>query len=274
MQSSIGRHLDVFREIIDVVAAGLQDLGYPTTAMVNEFAPDARHIVFCPHLLRAEDVERVPASSILYNFEPLNPPIFDSVGTFLVHYAPRFPVWDYSSANVAFLRERGSSAVHVPLGYAPVLSRIAPAPVQDIDVLFYGDVSPRRESILKALEATGLSLTIASDVYGTERDALIARSKVVINIHTHDGIKALETPRIFYLLANGKAVVTERKADVEIEEDLRNAMVCAPYGRLVEACVELVRDPPLRAKLQEAGLRCMQRRSETEILRRALNGVR
>ncbi|HUP94461.1 MAG TPA: tetratricopeptide repeat protein [Burkholderiales bacterium] len=274
LRSSIGRHLEVFREVIDVVAAGLQDLGYPTTAMINEFAPDARHIVFCPHLLRAEDLERVPASSILYNFEPLNPPIFDSVGIFLTHYAPRFQVWDYSSANVAFLSARGSSAVHVPPGYAPVLSRIDPSPVQDIDVLFYGDVSPRRESVLKALEATGLNITIASDVYGTERDALIARSKVIINIHTHDGIKALETPRISYLLANSKAVVTEQKADVEIEEDLRNAMVCAPYNGLVEACVELVRDSPRRAKLQEAGLRCMQQRSETEILRRALNVVR
>ena len=45
MRSSIGRHFEVFREVIDVVAAGLAELGYTSVAMVNEFAPPASHIV-------------------------------------------------------------------------------------------------------------------------------------------------------------------------------------------------------------------------------------
>src|SRR5438045_2030329 len=98
MRSSIGRHLEVFRELIELVACVLAELGFSSVTMVNEFAPAGRHIVFCPHLLRAQDVQRVPASTILYNFEPLDPPVFDSVGTFLAEYAPRFRVWDYSAA--------------------------------------------------------------------------------------------------------------------------------------------------------------------------------
>jgi hypothetical protein len=272
MRSSIGRHLEVFREVIDLVAAGLADLGYSSIVMVNEFSPDKNHIVFCPHLLRAEDVERVPPTTILYNFEPLNPPVFDSVGTFLAHYAPRCVVWDYSVANVQYLRSSGCNARHVPIGYAPVLTRIAPAPVQDIDILFFGDISARRARILDALRETALNVVIVSDVYGPERDALIARAKVVLNIHNHDGIKALETPRVFYLLANRKAVVTEIKEDVEFEEDLRRVMVGVPYHGLVQACVELVGDARRRAALEEAGFQCIKARDEAKILAAALGG--
>lgn len=271
MQPSIGRHLDVFSEVIDVVAAGLADLGCPTMRLVNEFADGEEHIVFCPHLLRAEDVQRVAPSTILYNFEPLNPPVFDSVGTYLTHYAPRFRAWDYSADNVSYLQSRGCTAAHVPLGYADVLSRIERAPEQDIDVLFYGHLSPRRTKVLDALRATGLNLVVLADAYGAERDALIARAKIVLNVHNHDGIKALETPRVFYLLANRKAVVTESKPDVPLDDDLRRAMLVAPYEGLVDACVALVRDSARRAALEEAALLCMKARPEAKILADALD---
>jgi hypothetical protein len=274
MRSKIGRHLEVFREVMDVVAAGLDALGYECVLLQNEFAPEGRHIVFCSHLLRAEDAERVPASTILYNFEQLNPPVFDNVGTFLTHYAPRLTVWDYSLSNVAYLGARGCRVEHVPLGYAPALTRIERSRTQDIDVFFCGDQSERRARVLDALRAAGLNVVAVSDVYGNERDALIARAKVVLNVHNHLEVQALETPRVFYLLANRKAVVTELKEGVEIEEDLRHAMVGAPYERLVEACVQLVGDAGLRARLEDRGFRCMQARDESRILARALGASR
>jgi hypothetical protein len=273
MRSSIGRHLEVFRELIELVAGGLAEIGYSSVTMINEFAPAHRHIVFCPHLLRAQDVQRVPASTILYNFEPLDPPVFDSVGTFLADYAPRFRVWDYSAANVQYLRRLGCQAQHVPVGYAPLLSRIARPPEQDIDVLFYGDISPRRAHILDRLRQTGVNVVVVSDLYGGERDALIARAKVVLNIHNHDEIKALETPRVFYLLANRKAVVTEVNEDVEIEPDLRSAMALSSYELLVQTCVDLIADEQRRAMLEERGFACMKARVEARILASALREV-
>jgi hypothetical protein len=141
-------------------------------------------------------------------------------------------------------------------------------------VLFYGDVSARRARVLDALSATRLNVVIASDVYGAERDALIARSKLVLNVHNHDGIKALETPRLFYLLANRKAIVTELKPDVPMDEDLRRAMAGAPYDNLVSACLDLAADAPRRAALAEAGLHCMKARDEAGIIAKALDAAK
>ncbi|HVC63216.1 MAG TPA: hypothetical protein VND19_22990 [Acetobacteraceae bacterium] len=36
---------------------------------------------------------------------------------------------------------------HVPIGYVPQSTRIAPVPAQDIGVLFYGSVTPRRAGL-------------------------------------------------------------------------------------------------------------------------------
>ena len=271
MRPTIGRHLEVFQEVIDVVAAGLAEIGYASTLRINEFVPGENHIVFGPRMLRAEDVERVPASTILYNFEPLSVAVSDERQVFLTHYAPRFVVWDYSVSNVEYLTALGCRARHVPLGYAGALTRIEPAREQDIDVFFYGEITARRACILDALRAADLNVVAVSDLYGEERDRLIARAKVVLNIHRDEAIRALETPRVFYLLANRKAVVTERKADVEIEDDLACAMVGAPYDGLIDACVDLVRDSGRRARLEDAGFACMKARNEADILAAALD---
>ncbi len=66
-------------------------------------------------------------------------------------------MWDCSAQNVAAIRQAtGHPDVHhVPIGCMPQLTRIAAAPEQDIDVLFYGSVTPRRETVLQALDASG-----------------------------------------------------------------------------------------------------------------------
>jgi hypothetical protein len=271
MCPTVGRHFEVFREVIEVVAAGLEDLGHTTSKTLNEFVAGERHIVFCPRLLRAENVDSIPPSTILYNFEPLELPVFDERKAFLSHYAPRFRVWDYSAANVRYLARLGIEARHVPLGYAAPLTRIERAPEQDIDVLFYGEVTARRAAVLDAFRGTGLDVVTATDTYGPERDALIARAKVVLNIHRDEDVQALETPRVFYLLANRKAVVSEAKARVDIEPDLQSCVVMAPHSDLVSACVALVQDRSRRAALEDAAFRWISARDEARILAAALD---
>jgi hypothetical protein len=273
MCPSVGRHLEVFREVIEVVAAGLAELGYATSTRVNEFVAGERHIVFCPRLLRAEDVDSIPRSTILYNFEPLELPVFDERRAFLSHYAPRFRVWDYSAANVRYLARLGIEARHVPLGYAAPLTRIERALKQDIDVLFYGEVTARRAAVLEQFRDTGLNVVAVTDVYGSERDALIARAKVVLNIHRDDDVRALETPRVFYLLANRKAVVSEAKPGVDMEPDLQACIVVAPHADLVSACVALVQDARRRTALEEAAFRWISARHEARILAAALDAT-
>ena len=106
---------------------------------------------------------------------------------------------------------------YVPIGYVPELTRIAPAP-EDIDVLFYGALSERRYAVLRDLHDRGLRVKWLLGAFGASRDAWIARSKIVINVHYWEA-KIFEIARVSYLLANRRAVVSERGADPTLERD-------------------------------------------------------
>ena len=97
-----------------------------------------------------------------------------------------YPVWDYSRNNSAALYRLGvRRASLVPIGYAPELTRICPLE-ENIDVLFYGAVNERRGRALQRMKDRGLRTVVAFGAYGAERDALIARSRIVVNIHYYE----------------------------------------------------------------------------------------
>ncbi len=170
------------------------------------------------------------------------------------------PVWDYSSRNVDFFNVVWQIAhvQHVELGYAPELSRIKTLlPYTQIsneakthDVAFFGSVNPRRQHILDALSAAGLSVNVLSGFYGEHRDAQIARATLVINISFYEDA-ILEMARLGYLFTNGIPVVSEisTQSAQEIDPDLYNALQPVLLDDLVARCIELVNDAEKRSDL-------------------------
>ena len=65
--------------------------------------------------------------------------------------------------------------------------------------------------MLNALRGGGFRVEWLLNLYGADRDALLARSKIVINMHQHDA-QVFEIVRVSYLLANRRTVVSERGA--------------------------------------------------------------
>ncbi len=222
------------------------------------------------HLLPPADALRLPIGTIVYNLEQIRPGAWAAHAGYL-NLLLRLTVWDFDAANVEAIRQAtGHRAVHhVPIGYVPQLTRILPTPAQDLDVLFYGSITPRRKAIFQALAAAGMTVHVAFGVYGSQRDALIARAKVVLSLHAHDNW-GFETVRIGWLLANRKAVVCEANAPTDVDADLRDAVLGVPYAQLVEACRTLVRDDVARHRLEQTGWAAFSARDEAAILRRAL----
>ncbi|MGO9836799.1 MAG: glycosyltransferase [Polyangiaceae bacterium] len=152
----------------------------------------------------------------------------------------------------------------------PELTRIAPAADQDIDVLFYGSISPRRRRLLEALARRGLDVVEVFACYGRQRDELIARAKVVLNVHFFDrGI--FEMVRVSYLWANKVCVVCE---DGRASEAFKDALPVVPYQELVETCVSMVRNPSARRTAAELGFAVMKSRPEATILSEALDSLK
>jgi hypothetical protein len=169
-------------------------------------------------------------------------------------------VWDYRPLGVG----KGRRAKYVPIGYVPQLTRIPKADPQDIDVLFYGSMNDRRAKVLTELREAGLAVVNVFGVYGKERDALIARSKVVLNMHYYEPGE-FESVRVSYLWANRKCVVSEEGR--QSPQDNR-----VEYDRLASVCQYLAERPDQRAKIEDRDFGRFSQRSEAGILREALCG--
>jgi hypothetical protein len=264
-------HASAVAEIVESLVWGFRALGIAADAHDNEVAAGAVNIVFMAHAMGPEDATQLPANAIIYNFEQVGGTINLLTPAFLTAIA-RHRVWDYSRRNMERLAPLTGHRRRqvVPVGYVPALSRIPRAPVQDIDVLFYGAVNPRRRDILLGLQQAGLLVHAPFGVYGAERDALIARAKLVLNVHAQPAAKVLEMVRISYLLANRKAVVTEIDAQTEAADDIGEAVAGVPYDRLIDECCRLVVDATARQDLEDRGFAMFQKRDLVPVLRDAI----
>lgn len=240
-------HAEALTELTLSCYFGLQRLG--ETVSRDMEPPAGRAIVFGAHLLNQSST--LPANAIVYNTEQILPgsPWIRSA------YLDRLRnhvVWDYSERNALRLRELGVPDVrHVPVGYVPELVRIQPV-VEDIDVLFYGSLNERRLYVLDQLKRRGLNVVDLFGVYGQTRDRMIARAKIVLNVHFYES-KIFEIVRVSYLLSNSKAVVCECGSETEIDVHLRDAVYCADYAKLSDACVVLLQDEGMRHALALRG---------------------
>ncbi len=261
-----------FREVAEAVHHSLLALGHDSV-LTNRLDLDERHtIVFGANHLVHYDLEP-PKKPIFYNLEQLgNDSPWMTMPEF-VDLLLRYPTWDYSQANIEYLAGLGlPRPIHVPIGYVPELRRIAPAP-EDIDVLFYGMLSKRRYAVLRDLHDRGFRVKWLSGALGENRDRWIARSKIVLNIHYWDA-KIFEIARVSYLLANRRAVVSERGADPALERELASGVAFADYDALVDRCVELLADERARRKLAERGYQAFSAHDQVAIVDRALSASR
>ena len=209
---------------------------------------------------------KIPENAIVYNLEQFEP---SSTWAHMpyVKLLRTHRVWDYSEINRKALSKAGVKVEAIcGIGHVPELERIPAAPEKDIDVLFYGSLNERRIDLLNTIASRGLQVRTASNLYGAERDAFIARSKVLLNIHFYEA-KVFEIVRVSYLLANGCAVVSETGSSASDEADFQDIVVFAPYEELADACVRLVADPDRRAKLGREAQILFRTRSQADILK-------
>ena len=248
------QHIRCFEEVAQSLQHAFRQLGYDVP-IVRELSQARGRVIAMGGRILHEVTDPLPEGLIIYNFEQVheNGQWFEP-GFPYINFLRRYPVWDYSYRNIEALKKLGVNDVtYCGIGYAPLLSRIDSSPVQDIDVLFVGTPHPRRDYILNELRKRGLNVHVVHGQYGVERDAFIARSKIVINIHMQPA-NVFEIVRVSYLLANAKCVVSEVGDDKLLEVPFSDAVVFAAYEDLVETCIEYVNDDAKRRKQEQKAL--------------------
>lgn len=162
--------------------------------------------------------------------------------TYLNHMKNALEIWDYSLINYKNLRKLGIDKVeYVPLQYMRSVDTIQHQE-KDIDILFYGSINERRQKILDQLDqltTSNLKVVVKTHVWNEERDNLIARSKVITNIHYYNN-SILETTRLSHLLSNGCLVVSERSQDPVLDKWHASYLKFVCCDQLVKTCQQCV----------------------------------
>lgn len=129
-----------FGGIIETVRWGLANLGLEVSYAINRAHSRATNIVFGASMLGLPALSALPENTIIYNLEQMSGLDPADINERVKYCADRFPIWDYSEFNLPTWRALNPNACvrHVPIGYAPILTRIDRAVEQDIDVLLYG----------------------------------------------------------------------------------------------------------------------------------------
>ncbi len=229
-------HSQCFTEVAFLIRNTLRDMEMDCDLTVNEMATDRINVVLGFHLLQNHESLK-KFRYIPYQLEQLSAieGVFSPTVQQILSDASS--VWDYSQENIAFLKQYGIQAKHVPVGFHRSLQQIVQQKDKDIDVLFFGSLGPRREVIINQLmNAAGLRVKTLFGVYSKERDEAIARAKIVLNVH-HYNAKIFEAVRVSYLLNNACCVVSE-ESSVYPYPGVGLALV--PYDSLVQTCATIV----------------------------------
>lgn len=246
-------HVEALAELGELIALGLTDLGHAAAFVRNGIDAAARNIILGCHLADPAWARELPPGTIAVNSEQLAgiPP---AMLTAVIGWGRAVELWDYSERNIALLASRhGVTARHLRLGYHPALHRIGRAADQDLDVYFYGSINERRRRLLAAVQDAGLRLAHSFGTYGAARDAVIARAKLILNIHHYDD-QIFEVVRVSYLMNNAKAVVAEVNPGTAVDAAYLPGLCGVPAEAVVDACRRLVGDAAARGALEEAAL--------------------
>lgn len=250
-------HSQSFTEVAEGLKEGFAELGFVAPIVTTTEQITGRAVILGANLIPSFNLH-VPDDAILFNLEQASSAWFTDAYTNLLR---RHEVWDYSTQNIELLRQKGVTAKFCPIGYEPCLTRIAPRE-EDYDVLFYGSVFGRRTEILRRFQEAGVVVNVLFGCYGSERDAWIARSKIILNLHAYENAP-LERVRLSYLWANKKFIISEQSIDQGLGQDA----VYTPTEQLPAMCYQYLQDPVGRSIVAQRGFDQFSQTRQSEYLK-------
>jgi GT2 family glycosyltransferase len=266
-------------EIAQLVCAGFRDAGLAAELFVDrvpeeETPDDTIQVVITPHEFynlflapQFSEVELRRRARHLYLLGTEQPES-DWFYSNLVIAPYARAMLDINPLGVEGYRARGLRCVHLPLGYHPLLAvtESGPPVERDLDICFLASMTERREKFLAAhadffaqrnchlrLVPIGFAKTETTKSYLTtaERNALLQRSKILLNVHYSD-LRYFEWHRMLVGLANGCCIITETCQGYAPLVPGKHFVMVEPDG-VIRACEYYLTHPEERAAMAEAG---------------------
>ena len=266
-------HYLALQELAELIHFSVLELGLKSQITFNycDNNPSTKNIVLGAHLLNDNLIEDIPENTIIFNTEQIES-ISENWKKKILNLARKNIIfWDYSQYNLDYL----SKTINIKgklfqIGYQKELNRINHNIDKNIDVLFYGSINARREHIINKLKDRKINVKTLFGVYGKERDDLIAKSKLILNMHMYDS-KIFEIVRVFYLLSNSIPVLTEVGSDTKFNNDFLDLICKSTYENIEKNIIYLLENDNKRIELGENGLNAIKKFPQIKFTEQILN---
>ena len=266
-------HYLALQELAELIHFSVLELGLKSQITFNycDNNPSTKNIVLGAHLLNDNLIEDIPENTIIFNTEQIEW-ITENWKKKILNLARKNIIfWDYSQYNLDYL----SKTINIKgklfqIGYQKELNRINQNIDKNIDVLFYGSINTRRENIINKLKDRKINVKTLFGVYGKERDDLIAKSKLILNMHMYDS-KIFEIVRVFYLLSNSIPVLTEVGSDTKFNNDFLDLICKSTYENIEKNIIYLLENDKKRIELGENGLNAIKKFPQIKFTEQILN---
>lgn len=222
-----------FRDLARAFAYELEELGAKARVSIggiSDYGPGIITVLLPPHEFVAlggvRPNNRILQRCVFISAEQPSTPFFSS-NVELARDAGA--VMDINRRAVRAYEDAGIAAEHLQLGYSKVWDRRDIISDRDVDVLFIGRATDRREAALASyadtLERFECRLILSDNTRPSAREGanfvagdnkldLLARTKVLLNIHG-EGEPYFEWLRVAEAVSAGCAIVTEHSTDVD-----------------------------------------------------------
>ena len=243
----------VFSEAALCLRDSIRLAGYTCSLRNNEADPRGISIIFGAWQFGRAMVEALDRQrTIVFNLEQLG--ATDAFpGKPYEDWLRERIVFDYHASNIERLApspgER-SRVFEVPIVPASSLATDGPEPSSpEVDVLFFGSQSPRREEIVRRLRAAGLTVDwvgggACAPAYGVALAPAMMRSRIILNVHFYQTRLAPST-RMLQAAVRGVPIVSETSVQTGSCDWSQSGVVFADYDDIVAACRALI-DSPVR----------------------------
>ena len=266
-------HYLALQELAELIHFSVLELGLKSQITFNycDNNPSTKNIVLGAHLLNDNLIEDIPENTIIFNTEQIET-ITENWKKKILNLARKNIIfWDYSQYNLDYL----SKTINIKgklfqIGYQKELNRINHNIYKNIDVLFYGSINARREHIINKLKDRKINVKTLFGVYGKERDDIIAKSKLILNMHMYDS-KIFEIVRVFYLLSNSIPVLTEVGSDTKFNNDFLDLICKSTYENIEKNIIYLLENDKKRIELGENGLNAIKKFPQIKFTEQILN---
>lgn len=197
-------------EAAEMLKYSFEELGIPTVIEDDaNLSPKVFHIDVYIRALRPHRVDlAVSNCKVLFQTEEL----WNRRETGIYDLSNRYDrVLEMYDENVKIPRGT-ENVVYCPVGYTPSYSMNYPEPEErDIDILFWGALTERRQEILNEVccKFYDKHIVASSSLYGKAREIAIMRSKIVLNIKAHN-MWSFGPIHILPAIANSRFVLAEK----------------------------------------------------------------